>query len=510
MERFLKRYQDRIVGTIAGFDRILFRGSLRSLAYREGMDQFLSSQSVLYKDFGAYAEKITRGLKQHAEELALKAGRPMIYLASASESKEEVARGVMARDQIQAGLICVLSCVEPCQSYDIRRDREAQKLRLVTAQRKCLHLYFSYLDREFGLMHVRLQTWLPLTIQVCLNGREYLARQMAQAGIGYEQRDNCFTRIDDLEQAQALLDQLTEQKWRSVLGALARRVNPWLRQLHLRPYYWTVRQMEDATDVLFRDAAALAEIYPALVRHAIEQFGSQDVLRFLGRRTNVRFNGEVKSDLQRRVEGVRVKHWVEENSLKMYDKQGSVLRIETTMNNPRRFKVRRRATRQGRRVRAWLPLRKGVADLPRRVEIARGANARYLEALAVVGEEKPSHQLLDPVSQRVEDQGRSYRALRPISPQDSAVFRAILRGEFLLQGFRNRDLRQRLEAAAATDPVPCRKTANRITRLLRLLCVHGLIYKVARTSYYRITKKGHEIMTTALKFRESNIALLAT
>ena len=107
------------------------------------------------------------------------------------------------------------------------------------------------------------------------------------------------------------------------------------------------------------------------------------------------------SDVKHRVEGVRTKHWADENSVKMYDKQGRVLRIETTLNNPRRFNVRRKATRGEKLVTAWFPMRKRVAYIARRVEICRAANERYLEALAVVGEPKVAHKLLGPVSHRI-------------------------------------------------------------------------------------------------------------
>src|SRR5258707_13954147 len=125
------------------------------------------------------------------------------------------------------------------------------------------------------------------------------------------------------------------------------------------------------------------------------EFGSEEVMRFLQRRTNQRFAGEASSDLQRRIEGIRVKHRVEENSLKMYDKQGSVLRIETTINNPRRFKVYRWAERHGRRCQAWLPMRKAVTDLPWLVQVCQAANQRYLEALADVEVTSTVQEVLD-------------------------------------------------------------------------------------------------------------------
>jgi len=509
MERFVKRHGDRIVGSIAGFDRILFRGNLSSICHVEGMDRFLSSQHVLYKDFSAFVQRISKRVKECAEQMAAELGRPLIHLKSAKESKEDFVRQLLEQQDISEGLICILTCVEPCRSFSIRGDRGSKQTKLIAETRQCQHLYFYFLDKEFGFMHIRLQTWLPLTIQVCINGREYLARQMLQAGIGYTQADNCFTAIEDLGRAQRFSDQLVERKWKPFLDALARRVNPWLNRkgtLVLRPYYWTIRQGEYATDILFRDRQALADIYPALLEHAIKHFHTEDVLRFLGRKVRCIKSGEVKSSLQRRFEGVRIKHWLHENSLKMYDKQGSVLRIETTINNPKRFQVRRRRNRRSKF--EWLSLRKGIADIRRRVQLSRAANERYLQALAVVGEPTPSYKLLDQVSKPVIRGQQKLRALRPISPEDSRLFKVLLDGKFALQGFRNKDIRQQLWPTPQ-DHMEDRKNAARVTRSLTLLKTHNLIYRVPRTNYYRTTKLGDEVMNTAVKFRETDVALLA-
>ena len=237
-------------------------------------------------------------MKERAEQIAKESGRPLIHLSSPKESKEDFVREIIERDQITAGLICVLTCVEPCCSFSIRGDRASKRLKLVAQTRQCQHLYFYFLDDEFGLLHVRLQTWLPLTIQVCLNGREYLARQLLRESISFTQADNCFTAIGDFAGAQQLSDQLVTRKWKPFLDMLARRVNPWLEhksEIRLHSYYWTIRQGEYATDILFRDRQALADIYPALIEHAIKHFHTEDVLRFLGRKARYVSSGEVKS-----------------------------------------------------------------------------------------------------------------------------------------------------------------------------------------------------------------------
>jgi len=152
------------------------------------------------------------------------------------------------------------------------------------------------------------------------------------------------------------------------------------------------------------------------------------------------------------------------------------------------------------KVKGWYPLRKGIVDLRRRMELSRGPNARYLEALAAVGESRPAHRLRDPVSQPAKTP-RPYRDLRPITPQETRLFAVVLRGEFHLQGVRHRDLLDMLASPGEPDPTQQRRAAARATRHWCLLRAHGLLYRVGRTYYDRPTQKGQEIMTTALKFR---------
>lgn len=510
MDAFIQRHQQDIIGILEGFDRMRFRGTLCSISYGEGLDLFLARIGVRYKEFKDTVLDWSNRLIEHARGVARQAGRPYLYVASCNEDKQARALKIAEQDGITDGLICVLRCVESCKTFTIRRKANGE-IGFRPDQRRCLHLYYYYMDRQFGLMHVRLSTWLPFGIQVCLNGREYLARQMRRAGMDFEQRDNCFVWIDDVPRAQQLLKALERRHWERWLRRLAKQVNPLLRSssgLDLHPYYWSVCESEYATDVMFRDAAALHRLYPALLRHAIEQFDSPNVLRFLGRRTSYRFNGEVSSHYGVRLEGTRVKHRLEENSIKMYDKQGSVLRIETTINNVKRFRVRRRCIRQGISCMRWVPMRQGVVDLGRRVEVSRAANQRYLEALAVVDVSSPAHALLDKVSRRVKKHRRPYRALRPVSRAEAAVFAVVLKGQFALRGFRNRDLRPCLEPRKVMAPEERRRASRRITRRLRLLRAHGLIRKVTGTRYYRVTPKGHQIMTAALKLRDADIAKL--
>ena len=506
MERFVTRHHDRIVGILTGFDRMRFRGTLRSISYAKGLQIWLNQQHVLLKHFGPFAEQLSKQLTAHARAMAEDLGRPFEYLSSWKIRKEDRAREILARDGVRDGLIAIFECVEGCRSFKVRPNRQTKRLELVPSERRCAHLYFYYWDHDFGLMHVRLQTWLPFTIQICINGREWLAQQLRRCDRGFTQVDNCVFGLEDVGLAQQLLRQLETRAWARVLRVFANRVNPLLRGHRLRPYYWSLEESEYATDVLFRDRGSLHAIYPTLVAHAFQHFHTPDVLRFFGRPCTAR-TAEVTTRVQRRVEGVRVKHWVAENSVKMYDKLGHVVRVETTLNQPRRFKVYR-ATAPGE-ARHWVHLRKGIADIPRRVALSQATNARYLDALSVVALPTPVAQLLDPVSQRRIVNGRPYRPLRPITAEESRCFARMLDGRALLDGVRARDLREVLSPQRPTDPPDPRRLTARVSRLLRLYRAHNLIAKVAHTRLYRVTPKGHQVMTAALACRAATLEQLA-
>lgn len=508
MEQFIKRHEDKIVGVLEGFDRVLFRGTLPSISYGDGLARFLSFRGVRLKDFDSFVRLCSQQVTAHGKQFAQQRGRPYEYLASPKVSKEPLARQIAERDGVERGLICVFSCVETCRTFSVLWSDNRQDLVVIPRTRKCSFFYFYFMDPEFGLMHVRLQSWFPFNIQVCINGRSYLQRQLDRKGIGYVKRDNCFPRIDDLPRAQAILDRLHRRRWAPTLDRIVRGLNPLLGKGRLlgarRRYYWTVRQSEMATDVMFRDEAALQEVYPALCRHVAEHCGGEDILRFFGKRATLAFRGEVITERQRLAEGVRIRHRLYANSIKMYDKHGCVLRIETTINNPKPFRVWRRAQGDPSSALAWRVMRKGVADTRRRVEISIAANRRYLDALAVVDDPTPNCRVLDPISQPVKKHGQRTRGLRPIAPEDAELFQAVLQGQHLIHGFTNGNLQSLLYPTRGKTRAERRRRSNVIGRRLRLLRRHGLIHKVGKRRLYRITAKGHQIMTVALAIRQTS------
>ena len=524
MKHFIQRHASKVMGSLSGFDRVRLRGTLRWLSNARGMMGYLSAMNVLLKDFTGFAKGVTKQIRDRAEADAQQAGRPLIYLNSSQTSKEEQAREIAKRDKIREGLICTFTCVEPCYSHSVGPNRALKRLELRYGPAKCLHQYHYLLDPQLGFLNVRLQTWFPFTMHVCLNGREWLARQMDGAGLGYWQRDNCFVDLQDVESSQQLMNAQLRVNWSSLMSRLTRQVHPLHRVLFRdppNPYYWSVNESEWATDVMFRSPETLAELYPRLIRHGISALRSPEVMRFLGHRTplqggiNGHFQGEVVSDLRARPEGVRIKHRAGANSIKMYDKQGTVLRVETTLNDAGPLKVYRTAEKQASRtrrtskpVKRWRPLRKGVADLARRAKLCQAANERYLETMAKVEDTTPLGKLTEKLCQPTQYQGRAVRALNPWSEADGKVFAAVCRGEFAIQGFRNSDLRPLLFSDKPTTAAEARRQSAAVYRRLRLLRAHGLIQKIPKTHRYQLTAHGRTTLVALLHAQQANTSQL--
>lgn len=505
---FLGKHQDKIVGVLSCFDRLIFRGHL-SLSYPRGLEGFLHKQDVLFKDFKHYAPRIAERVKEHVKQLVEKAGAPFRHLPR-KERMEEEARRRVAEHGIRAGIVCGFSQLETCRTYRLAYGEGRPHLK--KDYRRCTVLYVFVMHPVLGLIHVKLETWFPLTMQVYVNGHDFVAKKLDALGIGYVFEDNVFLAIEDFRAAQACADRLPKQKWLSLLGVLARQFNPLLtKELAGQVYYWVTDQSEYATDVVFRDAKVLAAFYPRLVEHARACLSAEDVLRFLGRKLLGTFRGEVRTHVGKvpyhtpdgkRFEGVRVKHAMKSNLLKMYNKSACILRLETVINDPTEFRVRRwQKQKRGGRCLTWQPLRKGVAWLWRYAEVSRLANARYLEALAVVDDDGLVRAQLDRLTRPAQLDGKSKRALQPLSPADQALFQAVLRGEHRLCGFANRDLARQLYRNASKDPAERRRRCGRVSRLIQMLRAHRLVAKISHTRRYRVTPRGEKFLAAAIYVR---------
>jgi len=280
-------YQDKIIGAIKGLDRTRFRGTLRLLVNSSGLRKFMSFTNVLLKDFGGWAEGMTAMIRQSCRAKADELGVEARYLERPSIDKEKLAREIAESNRIKEGPICMFSAVEPCIAPMVKGNKRQKKLELKMAHRKCIFLYHYFDDPEFGFGHVRIQSWLPFNIFICINGRHWLEKQLKKQGIGYAKDGNCFPWIEDIDAAQNLLNKQLETNWSEMLMKLALRSCPALSEI-LRPlrcdYYWSADNTEWATDIMFKSIKSLDSIYPSLLHHAMHVSDSPSVLRYFGRR----------------------------------------------------------------------------------------------------------------------------------------------------------------------------------------------------------------------------------
>ena len=496
MNAFIRRHSNDIIGVLSGWDRIVFRGTIRLIANLTGMDKYLSMAGILLKDFREHARARTAELILASGQKAERIGRPNIYLPSSRVNKEQVALDIAQQDNITEGLICILRVVEPCMTYEVRKNRDKKILELQKKEGKCTFLYHYWHDPYFGFMGGRFQTWYPFATQLWMNGREWLAHQMDREGVLYHRVDNCFPWIADFTRAQALMDQMHQTPWYEEFNRIADFLNPAHQTMFSNfplYYYWTSYQTEWATDVCFRNTKALAAIYPQLVRGAITAFGSKDVLRFLGKRYPAQKSTEdVTSSYQVRQEGIRIKHEAYRNSVKTYDKAGSILRVECTVNNHRTFRVYRVSERDPKGPPKSLPMSKGVVDLYARSQISDKVNNRYLDALATLDTSDRVEEIVGPVCKRRRSKGKSIRALRPWSKEDKQLLGAVA-AKGLAGDFRNRDIAEHLYPSC-----PAKEVSGKVSYVLRILRGHKIIRRLPRTRRYRLTAKGAQIIATIL------------
>jgi hypothetical protein len=516
MKSFLSRFGALVRFVLSGFDRLRFCGESRLLNNARGVDSYLYQQRVRYTDFPDHAERLTKTLRSQTESGAEQDGVPLRHLNSPEIDKEALALELARQQQCTTGRIALLSCVELCSTYRLRKN-DAGLIKPVKERGKCLHYYHYFLHPDLGLCYVRVQSWFPFTIRVGLNGRQWLYRQLEQRGVPFQARNNLLLSVEDPTLAQELLDAQRRCDWPALLSDLVRPLQPLWTYLHdtvRTPYYWMTEQSEWAADFVFHSPDDLARWYPRWLRHGIETLQCKDVLRFLGKKVPQRgygsCSGEAKIDLRDRVEGARLKFWYGANSLKIYDKEAQAFRIETTINQPRGFKVFRcKENDADDAAKAWRPMRKSVVDLDRRAEVSQAANNRLAESLATAAEPTTLGELLKPLGRPVLVDGRRQaRALNPLTGADGTLLRALARGDFLLKGFRNRDLREALHGDSQEDDVR-RRQAAAVTRQLALLRAHGRIVKVAKTHRCHLSASGRRIVAALLAAHASDVNRLA-
>lgn len=505
MDTLLNKLAPKVNSVLIGFDRIVFKGTLRPIAYPGGMESFLVARRILNKDFKAYVVGQSRAIIQSAEQISSnQCGNGIIPIRSLNVRKEALAHEQQKKSGIGQGLIGIWSCVESCNTFRSTYDPSKTYPELKAVPSRCKHLYFYFDDPVYGFMSVRLQTWAPYGIQIALNGREWLRRSLDKAGCGYLISGNKFLHIDDPDLAQGFLDEQAGVNFEKVLEGFLPCVFPCMEEI-VGPdlsYYWTFWQSEVAKDYIFKSADALLPLMDDLQLHALVTGKGERILKYFG--CTVRADGqpwpnthpEIVSRTKHWYDGLRVRHWHDGNSVKFYNEH-NVLRFEMTMNDPSRFRIYRHSENQSKtEPKKQLPMRKGTSDTAARTEVSKNILDRFTDHMSAFEEKGRLRELLSSVTSPFVRGGKRIRAL-DVFGKDWELLSAVSDPAFDVYAITNKELQVTLAGTAWAKGMSGKQLSSRISRHLRLLREQGLIRKLPKQRKYTLTDRGRRI-TAAL------------
>lgn len=497
MGSLTERYADKIKGVLSCFDRIVIQGSMPGVGYAAGMTGFLKAEDVRIFDFAEFSKPLTETIRQNAERIAKENGLQIEFIRKAKGfRKEDHIAKILADRGEHPGLVHILSVMENCSTFEPWHDKKTNKTFLRQKYGKCLHYYFYFINPELGLGYVRVPTWAPFRLQVYFNGHNLLASQLKKQGIGFKLADNAFIDIDDFSAAQKISDELDVKPIQEILDSFAAAFCP-VAEVFNTHYRWTIMQVEYSTDIVFKDRKDLLDLYQAVVRTAIHAVKVDNIAGFLGRKLTANYRGEIGTDFKTRIYGTRLKHYMGRSSVKIYDKFGCILRIETTTNDVSFFKHYRKVTQKDGQIRFKLaPLCKTIYSLnPDLRQLLAGSNQRYLAFISALELPTIGIKVLNKISEPVRDCDRPYRGFNLFFGPDQLIFEILARGEFAISGFRNKDLRNLIPDS----------TTSRISRCLKRLRLHGLIKQVSGQFKYYLTDLGRRTIIGSLALKEMTV-----
>jgi hypothetical protein len=489
----IDRYDDRIAGVLSCYDRVVVTGTLPTVCYADGMTRFLYVRETRIFDYPDFASKLRDRVRNAAAALAAEAGIAIEHVSKSHVRKEAIVAKVLEQRGEHPGLVHVISAMEACDAYKPWHDKQTHRTYLRPDSGKCLHYYFYFVDAELGLIYLRVPTWAPFRLQFYCNGHSWLARQLTAEGIGFTVADNAFVRIDDWQRAQDLADAFSPDRLHRVLDRYAAQCCPVMREFG-QTYHWSLMQVEYATDLVFRSAATLGPLYEQLTRQSVLSVKAEQIASFLGRRITPQLAQELGSQFSTRIEGTCIKHRFGDASIKMYDKFGQILRIETTTNDVSFFKHHRKVEhRQGPPTRALAPVKKSIYSLIDLREILFGCNRRYLEHLSALDDFSAGVRALDRLTKPRKVEDKTVKGINFFDPVDNALLHALQDPRVNIAGIRRADLLALLDTLSP----------DQLSRQLRRLRVFGVIKRVAGTYRYYLTRIGRSATAALCRVTQS-------
>ena len=487
-----EKYADQISAVLTCYDRIVIQGVVPNWCCSESITHYFYSNDIRIFDFANFSQPLTQKIRDNAEQIARDNGIEIEFIrkVKAFRKDDRIAEIIRSSGKTE-GLIHIFSAMEQCNTFKPWHDKTTGKTFLKPDGSKCLHYYFYFIDKELGLCYLRVPTWCPFRLQFYMNGHNLLTNKMKKKGISFETLDNSFSYLSDQEMAQKLSDRINPEDLHKALDAFAKRYCPVVSELNMS-YAWTIMQIECATDIIFKSPAFLQPVYDEIIKTAIFSVKPDNIATFLGQRITYNCKKEVGTNYNQRFLGTRIKHHMGDVSIKMYDKHGIVLRIESTCNNISSFRVVRKVDhRDGTSTEQKAPMKKTIYSLYQLFTIMKAANYRYLEFISTFDDHSNGDRHLTEVTRSISDNNRSFRGINFFDERDLAVLEIIGRGEFMTFGMRNSDIRGYIEGVSSSA----------MSRIFKRLRLHGLVERQNHSYKYFPTELGKAVITAGLSIR---------
>lgn len=488
----IENYSNQISGVLHCYDRVIIQGTIPGICYAKGMTSYLYANKIRIFDYPKFAEPYRDELRKNAEQIAAKNDIEIQFIRKRNIRKEKIINDIIQKRGDHPGLVHIISAMEACPSYKPWHNKKTGKTYLKSVQGKCLHYYFYLIDEDLGLCYVRVPTWCPFRLQVYFNGHNVLSSIMGKKGIESISRDNAIMNVPSFEEANHFSENIDIGLIHKTLDRFAELYCPVIKKFPMG-YHWSIMQVEYATDIIFKRQEDLSIIYENLTRTAIHSVKPENIATFLGKKLVPQYQDEMGNNFSTRIEGTCIKFRMGSTSIKMYDKHGIILRIETTTNDVSFFKHYREVEhRDGTTSMKLANLKKGLYSLGPLKEILFNSNRRFMKFLADIVDPSVGIKKLEKISKTVVQNDRGFKGFNFFNESDMEILLAVISGEFTINGFQNKNLRSKLKDYSSSQ----------VSRILKRLHTHGLIKKVAKTYKYYLTRLGSQVITMGMKLKE--------
>jgi hypothetical protein len=472
--------RQRVTLEVEGIDRMYLNVYQPKLQHEQGAVSFLRFHQGHALASTAFMEPITAAFIRAVEAFVKQNGIPFFCFVK-KQRKDDIAAEYRARFRRTEGVLFVGKAQEKTPVFRTEKrtnPRTGKKYAwIVKSTAMVNHFYFYAIDDDFGPFFLKFCTYFPYNAKLCINGHEYVKRQLAKEGIRYEALDNGIRSCADPQRLQQICDDLSAAKIDALLRKwLARLPHPFSAEDRAAGYRYDVSilQAEFAlTQVLDRPQTGRI-FFEQIIRENLDLGRPDQVQLIFDRRVTRQTPGRFRTRVL--TEGVTPSLHIDykQSRIKQYHKEGRALRTETTINNARDFSIGKR-----------------LHNLPAVREIGFSANRRLLHVQRISQDCTIGEDAFRQVNEPVVVNGQRASALRFADQAVQALLSALLVFRLLPRGFSNRDLREHwapLLGKSAQD-----MTQGQMSYHLRRLRLHGLIERIPKAHRYHVTDEGWRI-----------------